>query len=475
MYYRINDTVALRGWKNIPYAYCLKDSVFAMPLSKRDFLALLLCDGKTELGPSEVLSSLEKRGFISACERGKEPSPWSRYIKYENTYMPKMNLMLTGKCNYNCLHCFNALDNAPLMGEWGFDELCDLLDQARDCGIHAFTITGGEPMLHPRFLDVLAEIAKRDMYVERLNTNGAFITQELLDRLRELGCCPIMKISFDGLGYHDWMRAHKGSQARTLAAIELCAQNAFEVRIQTQVNKKNLGSLYETVCLMEGLGASSVRLIRTSESDRWLLNAGDATLSFEGYFDSMLALAQRYAAEEHTMSLAIWQFLTLYPTEQAYAIQPVRCAGGEYNPKAPVCQGNRAMIAVSAEGEVLPCMQMSGYFAEHGMSYGNVHDTPLKELLSDGPYLEAVCRSLGELRCANTKCDSCRYFEQCCGGCRALGYLLSGEGMDGSDLSKCLFFHGGWYERVCEAFPGWRNLTEIKNETEQAKLSYNQR
>lgn len=464
MYYRLNDNIALRAWPELLCAYYEKGLPLAGALSTREFLALLLCDGKTDLGTSETLASLERRGYISACERGNEPSLWSRCRRYDNAYMPKMNLMLTGKCNCNCLHCFNAADNAPLMAEWDFGELCDLLDQARDCGINALRITGGEPMLYPRFLDALREIHRRGMYVEGLNTNGFFVTQDVLSRMREIGCVPTMRISFDGVGYHDWMRAHAGAERRTLDAIGLCVENGFTVRIQTQVNRRNLGSMRETIALMEQLGASAVRLIRTSESDRWRLNAGDACLSFAEYYESMLELAEWYASQEHEMELVVWQLLSLHPKTREYALHPVMSRAGEYDAREPVCRGNRAMVAVSAEGEVLPCMQMSGYFTAHGMSYGNVHDSSLRELLSSGAYLRAVCRSVGELRIVNDRCGQCRFFEYCCGGCRALGYLLSGEGMDGSDLSKCLFFKEGWYQRATEALSGWTNLTPMPDE-----------
>ena len=94
-----------------------------------------------------------------------------------------MNLMITGKCNYNCLHCFNAADNAPIMSEWSYEEALDLLDQAEACGVNAITITGGEPMLHRRFMDIVKAIYDRGMFVEELNTNGCFIDQQVLGNL----------------------------------------------------------------------------------------------------------------------------------------------------------------------------------------------------------------------------------------------------------------------------------------------------
>ena len=101
----------------------------------------------------------------------------------DNRYFPAMNWMITGKCNYNCLHCFNAADNAPLQSEWSLGEANRLLNMARECGINGFTITGGEPMLHKNFFDIIEGIYARDMYVYELNTNGIYINAESLGRL----------------------------------------------------------------------------------------------------------------------------------------------------------------------------------------------------------------------------------------------------------------------------------------------------
>ena len=119
---------------------------------------LLLCDGEHDIAESEKLHSLCERGIIAPCERGEQPSEWSRFRKYPHRFVPAMNLMLTGKCNYNCRHCFNAADNADRMAEWDYGALVELFDQAAECGIHSFTLTGGEPMLYPRFNDIVRAI-----------------------------------------------------------------------------------------------------------------------------------------------------------------------------------------------------------------------------------------------------------------------------------------------------------------------------
>ena len=460
MYYRIKDNIALRSWKFVPRAYYIKNDPYAKGLSEEDFELLLRCDGEQDIEPSPFIDTLVYRGLIEECEKGHAPSSWSALRVCENRYFPKMNFMITGKCNFNCLHCFNAADNAPLMTEWSYDEALDLLDQARDCGINAFTITGGEPMLHPQFMELIEAIYERGMFVEELNTNGYFITQEKLDRMKSIGCRPMIKISFDGIGCHDWMRDRKGAEERTLAAMELCIKNGFRVMSQTQVHRRNLHTLLDTAKKLSSIGVSTLRLIRTTEVIRWITNAPDSCLSLEEYYTEMLKFMQEYKKMDTSMNVIIWQFLRAYPVSRSYSLDAVLCASGDMKPTDPVCKGNRGMVGVTSSGDIVPCLQMSGYFEEHGIHLGNLHRTPLKELLTDSDYSKEVCKNLYKLAKANSKCAECKMFKYCNGGCPALGLLFTGD-RNGSDLSKCVFYENGWYYKVREVMDGWRNSTQI--------------
>ena len=463
MYFRLSDSAALRSWKNLELALYIRGVPYAQPLTRREADALLLCDGEHDLEVDDTLLELAARRIVVSCEKGDRPSAWSARRVYDIPCFPRMNLMITGRCNYNCLHCFNAADNAPLMTEWSFGELCDLFDQARDCGIHSLTLTGGEPMAHPDFLRILREIHRRDMFVEELNTNGYYLTPEILDEMKEIGCRPLMKISFDGLGFHDWMRNRKGAEQRTLDAMKLCIAHGFPVKSQTQVHRKNVQSMLPTARVLNDMGVREMRIIRTTEVPRWVLNAGDACLGMDEYYETMLDFAGEYLASGMGMVIDIWQFLRLYPSRGCYSMVPVACPEGEYRDTLPACRGNRAMVAVTSSGEIVPCIQVSGTLQQAGISFGNLHRTPLKDLLISGPYLDNICTTVGDVRKGNSKCGSCRWFEACAGGCRAMGFLYSGGRKDflGEDLTKCRFFEHGWVGKVREALSKWTNLSII--------------
>lgn len=457
MYYLLNKNIALRKWRYVDRAIYLKGVENAIGSKKEEFEVLLKCDGNHDLEDNEIIQNLKERHFIHECQKGDKLDEWSKFHEYDNYYFPKMNLMVTGKCNLNCLHCFNAKDNAPLNTELSYEDIINILDQAKGIGVHAFTLTGGEPLVHHRFLDIVKAIYERDMFVFELNTNGLLLNQKILDEFKKLGCRPLIKISFDGVGYHNWIRQHPKAEELTLKAIKLCIDNGFRVKAQVQVNRKNVDVMMKTAVLLNDMGVNEMRIIRTTEAPRWEKNSPQSSLGIEEYYERMLEFAHEYIHSGMKMTIDIWQFMRLYPRVKKYDLVPVACDKDEFNIRIPMCKGNRGMIAVSSFGEVVPCLQMSGYFLEKGISLGNLFKTPLNELVKDSPYLNLAMAPLFKQIIENDKCGNCKYYKACTGGCPALGLLYSKDvNFYHEDITKCIFFENGWYEKVLNTLHGWK-------------------
>jgi radical SAM protein with 4Fe4S-binding SPASM domain len=451
MYYKLSGEIALRKWKYVDRAVYKRGVEHALPISQKEFDTLLLCDGKHDLENNDTIEGLKKRNFIEECSKGDGPSEWSSLKEYDNYYFPSMNLMITGKCNLNCIHCFNAKDNDRLNTELTYEEVLDILDQAKGIGVHSFTITGGEPLVHKHFMDIIHAIYDRDMYVFELNTNGILITQEMLDEFKEIGCRPLIKISFDGIGYHNWMRQNDKAEEKTIEAIKLCIKNGFSVKAQVQVHLKNVEVMMDTAKLLNELGVSEMRIIRTTEAPRWEQNSPNTSIPLEDYFEKMLDFADEYMKSGMKMDIDIWQFLSLTPHHGSYRISPIMCNMDDFNVRIPICKGNRGMIAITSSGEVVPCMQMSGWFMEHGISLANVKKQPLKDIVTKSDYLDIAMATVLQQILANEKCADCKYYMACTGGCPALGRLYSHrDDFYGEDITKCTFFENGWYDRVTD-------------------------
>lgn len=468
MYCILNESIALRSWRLVPYAYYIRHERTARGLKKEEFERLCLCDGAHDVPEDELTENFAERGMIFPVEKGTATlTDWQKPLFCDNRYMPSMNWMITGRCNYNCLHCFNAKDNAPLQSEWSLEEADKLLDEAQSCGINGFTITGGEPMAHRHFFEILEGIYARGMYVFELNTNGFFLYQAALDKMRAIGCYPLIKISFDGLGYHDWMRNHKGAEADALRAIRLCVENGFRVKVQMNINRRNRDSILPTLEQLDSMGVERTRMICTTESTRWAENAAGQSFTVPEYYNTCLEVLNTYIRTEHRMAVDCWQFLDLDPKSKTYSLMPMRGCLDNYRESRPLCQGNRGMIAVGSAGAVYPCLQMSGWMEAHQFFYGNVKKQGLQSLLQSGAYLNEICATVGDMLKVNEKCAACPHLSVCRGGCRAIA-LLTGKGnMMAADPWKCFFFEQDYPDKCEKALASYRNLTHISENEEE--------
>lgn len=458
--YILSSNIGLRSWQLVPFAYYIKGQRNAQGLKKEEYELLLRCDGNQELENSPLLQSLIKRGLCHLAKEGDLLTDWQKLKFCDNRYFPAMNWMITGHCNYNCLHCFNAVDNARIQSEFSIEEARKLIEEAEMCGVNAFTITGGEPMIHPHFMEIIRSIYNHGMYVEELNTNGYFITQDILDEMKEIGCSPLIKISFDGIGHHDWLRNRCGAEEDALRAIRLCVENGFRVKVQTNVHRLNFETMLSTAKMLDAMGVNEMRIIRTTEAPRWAQNAKDACLTLEEYFDRMLEFLKEYIKTDCKMEIDIWQFVHVWMKQHMYSPRAVECVCGEYRDSISVCRGNRGMIAVAADGNLYPCHQMSGYYEQHGWVLGNVKKDGLQSHLRQGAYLQEICTTVKELADHNEKCANCKWFKYCCGGCRAIGLLLTGEKF-GEDLGKCLYFMGGYSDKLHKVLHEFYNIKQI--------------
>jgi len=435
----LNPNVALRGWRLVPTAYYIRGSDYARGLSQEEFDILNVCDGRTEIEMSPTLNSLLAHGLCAPAAEGVKLTEWQKYRFCDNRYFPAVNWAITGKCNFNCRHCFNSADNAPLSGEFTREQCVDFIRQLDECGIQNVTLTGGEPMIHPHFTDICRTIDQRGMKIDEVTTNGSYITPEILDEIAALRVKPLFKLSFDGVGHHDWFRMKNGAEREILEKTALLREKGFRVRWQTNVHRGNRETVFPTAKIADEMGVEAIRVIRTSEAPRWKEMGGDLCLGVPEYYDFALDFTRAYLEAGLKPAVDIWQVIQLWPQTKAYHHRPIEGGACTYRDSLPVCRGNRGRIAVTPEGDVVPCNQMSGVLKKLNIHMGNVFETPLRELLRAGEYLNSICYTVGELRENNPECQTCPHWTLCLGGCRALSMVLGG-GYRKYDPTKCVYF-----------------------------------
>jgi MoaA/NifB/PqqE/SkfB family radical SAM enzyme len=111
------------------------------------------------------------------------------YKKLHDVRLPlEGHLDLTYRCNNNCRHCWLRIPpgDPERDRELSFDEIRNIVDQARALGTRRWSISGGEPMLRPDFPEIFAYLTGKAVSYT-LNTNGTLITPEIARLLTRKG------------------------------------------------------------------------------------------------------------------------------------------------------------------------------------------------------------------------------------------------------------------------------------------------
>jgi len=98
----------------------------------------------------------------------------------------------TMRCNLRCKGCYAG--SYDTSSDLTTKEIDDIITQAKELGMYFFTISGGEPFTRKDLFDIWA---KHDDCYFQVYTNGTLITDEVADKLVELGNVAPM-ISIEG-------------------------------------------------------------------------------------------------------------------------------------------------------------------------------------------------------------------------------------------------------------------------------------
>jgi len=126
--------------------------------------------------------------------------------------------------------------------------LCEIktaIGKLSEMGATTVRITGGEPMTHPDFWEIMKEASQKGFSIV-LRTNGTKIDETAAKRMSDL---PILfvEVSIDGHvpEIHDLFRHGRGSLQKSFSALRFLLEQKVPLRIKTAINKNNVGSLLD--------------------------------------------------------------------------------------------------------------------------------------------------------------------------------------------------------------------------------------
>lgn len=329
---------------------------------------------------------------------------------------------LTRRCDLRCSHCL--VDGGPgHRDELDTNEALELVDQLAELGVRYVTLSGGEPLLRPDWLDVARRIRTTGM-VFRLSTNGNLLDEGVLEQLLELETEQVL-VSLDGpREVHDRIRkpAHSrmpSSHEQVLRVLALLRETPIDATVITSVFRPNLALLPATQDLIAEAGA-----------DRWIVQLAHATGRLRGgepTDDGGLLLAPAQMEQLAAVLLELVADPKLPPrvfNSIGYLSreEPTLRPAGR---KVPVpywkgCRCGVSSVGIEPDGGIKGCANQVG----EPFVVGNVRDEPLRVIWDD---LERWHWLQPRPEQMTGACQDCALALVCGAGCTALSYAATGE------------------------------------------------
>lgn len=175
------------------------------------------------------------------------------YGRFRNVY-----LYITERCQLRCEHCYmgDRLDRALKMP---MEQIVATLRTWRQLGGSKLTILGGEPTLHPQYIDAVRAAAALGYEHVITTSNGL---EPAIRKFRRMDPAEFayVQISLDGgsAASHDRVRG-PGTFAEAVANIRELVALGFDTRIIATVNRVNALDVLQLLDLADDIGVSLVK------------------------------------------------------------------------------------------------------------------------------------------------------------------------------------------------------------------------
>src|SRR5438552_2472835 len=170
---------------------------------------------------------------------------FKRRIKRGEYFPPFLYLSIVSSCNLRCQGCWDQVDADNAID---LDAMDRVITDAKEHGNACIGILGGEPIMHPHLLELLA--AHQDCYFQ-IFTNGQFITEKVAKRLQQIGnATPLISIEGREL-VSDQRRGRKDVFNKTMRGLDHCLRQGLLTGVATSVCQTNIDELLSQTWLNE--------------------------------------------------------------------------------------------------------------------------------------------------------------------------------------------------------------------------------
>lgn len=326
----------------------------------------------------------------------------------------QIQIEITGRCNMTCLHCRAANEAKQHMP---IDQIIKVIRFARQFSpdYKEIVVSGGEPLLHPEFPEVLRAVRENGGSFVTLTTNGSLFEAKHLNLIRCLEFKRfILSVSLDSLSAeeHDAFRRHPMAFEKALRTIDMIVAKKIPgviVSIRSTIRPHQITSMEAMTEFAYRKGCNRISLSSIHPAGR-AIDQPDLWMSKDEkrrFLEKIYELKGKYSSE--------FQISTNDPLK--CILRGFHDMGHEGEIVFDGCPAAAVTFNVSTNGNMTPCALMN-------LPIMNVFDLSIEEMTRR--YRESeIVRNMLDMNLGG-KCGSCEKKYQC-GGCRARAMIRNGH------------------------------------------------
>jgi len=325
----------------------------------------------------------------------------------------QVQIGITGRCNMSCQHCRAAhqpKQDMPIV------QIVKIIRFARQFSPNykEVILSGGEPLIHHDFADVLRQVRNNGGEFITLTTNGSLLTREHLALINDLSFQRfVLSVSLDNLDptKYDEFRVYKGAFPMAVDALRLVAESDLPnvvASMRSTIQATQIGEMERMVNFAKEIGCKRVNFSAIHPSGK-AIERDDLWMSRE---QKMAFIKEVYRLKE------------LFPDLNVTTNDPLKCLlrgkndlGQDGELVFDGCGAAAITFNVNSDGTMTPCALLD-------IPMMKIFPLTIEEITER--YREnPIVKSMLAMNLKG-KCGSCQIKYQC-GGCRARALIQKGD------------------------------------------------
>ncbi|WP_437760607.1 radical SAM/SPASM domain-containing protein [Sorangium sp. So ce1389] len=264
-----------------------------------------------------------------------------------------VDVCVTNRCHLSCEYCYGDYHHRrDSIGQFNYEQLCAIVDEAASLGTAVMTLTGGEPMLHKSIGRIIDRAVGLGISVGMV-TSG-FRVKERVDELVRLSS---IVLSVDGPEPINDLNRGEGTFAVSMGALEVCQARGIPRIVKAVLNRRNKDQVPWLIDLAARFDARlEVVMSYSPQSDRQLRIHGDNSLdSGERQVLADALLAYKREGAPLVFRERVWENMALWWQQHGGD----RVTEEEKKPRFPYlpCSAGRYYAFIDGDGRMYPCNQ----------------------------------------------------------------------------------------------------------------------